>query len=55
MKMAPSVMLHVRFSLTPANARRTDGLSRQVTLECLVANEYVRMMQWTLLTVERTW
>ena len=32
------------FSLGTTDARRTDGLGRQVTLECLVAKEYgVRM------------
>jgi hypothetical protein len=56
MKMAPSVMLHVRFSLGMVDVRRTDGLGRQVTLECLVAKEYVvRIRQWTLLIAQRTW
>ena len=56
MKIAPSVMLHVRPSLGTANARRTDGLGRQITLERLVAKEYVvRMRQRTLLIAEPTW
>lgn len=55
MKMAPSVMLHVKFSRTIAKTRRTNGLGRQVTLERLVTKEHVRMKQRTLLIAERTW